>query len=413
VVLPYVNGTKVRFGIPHGERQMYFDRGKKPYLFNGQSITDGCVVFLVEGETDTMRLWQALAAADREVEGGLAVVGLPGANTLQDPHLAAWYAESLSRASKVFVILDNDSDYMVQAQVDAAWKSLRAALPKKAKRVRLPLDVKDVCEFFSRYDLETFDQVIRNVSVPGRSRWSPLDFAAPPPPVRWLVDRQVCRGDVHLLLGEPNLGKSWLTMDLCLAVLQGRPWLGHEVTEPGRVLYVDEENPPDLIFDRLFRLGLRPEDIPRLRYLNNQGILLDRNPDDLLEEALDFQPHLIVLDSLTRFHTGEEDKAGSMSALYNTALKPLARETEAALMLIHHAGKTESNSSYRRSRGSGEIIAMPDAGFDARQAGLNTMTIAMFKSRRRKAGDVMTVAITDTPEGGVKLIGGASLEPPF
>jgi hypothetical protein len=403
VVLPYPNGEKVRKGIPHGEREMYFTRGQSPRLFNEQDA-DRREVVLVEGETDTMRLWQEQQKADFD-PNLIGVVGLSGVNT--------WRTELADaiKAEAIYVILDNDRDYMVQGQVDTAWRQIRGALGSRARRVRLPGDVKDVCEFFNTYTIEDLKELMK--TPVGQSKWSPLDLTSEPPPVRWLVDQLICRGDIHLLLGEPGIGKSWLTMALCLGVINGTDWLGHEVTEPGRVLYIDEENPPDLIFDRLRRLGLTPEGARNLRYLNNEGILLDRHADELLDEALEFAPSLIVLDSLTRFHTGDEDKAGTMATLYNTALKPLARETGAAVVVLHHAGKTESNSSYRRSRGSGEIIANADAGFDVRQSGINLMTIAQFKSRRKMAGDVLHVAITDMPEGGVTLIGGANPNPPF
>jgi hypothetical protein len=408
IILPYPNGNKVRLGIPHGERKFFFDSGVKPGLFHEQDATNKHV-FLVEGETDTMRLWQECRVPGEIVGGQPGVVGLSGIDTWQDS-----FADRFAGADRVYVVLDNDADYNVQARVDNSWRSIRAALGPKARRIRLPSDVKDVCEYFALYDLETLWMIVSNaVSLPGASRWKPLDLTSPPPPVKWLVNNLICRGDIHLEMGEPGIGKSWLTMDMCLAVAQGRPWLGHEVMEAGRVLYVDEENPPDLIFNRLNRLGMTPEDAKNIRYLNNQGILLDKDPDALVDEALEFQPHLIVLDSLTRFHAGDEDKAGSMATLYNTALKPLARETDAAVMLLHHAGKTEANSSYRRSRGSGEIIANADAGFDVRQAGINQLTIAQFKSRRRQAGDLIHVSITDTPEGGVALIGGGAPVPPF
>lgn len=405
VLLPYPNGEKVRKGIPHGEREFYFTSGRKPDLFNQQEAS-WPVVFVVEGETDAMRLWQELHSSEVQNRGA-GVVGLSGIDTWRD-ELAQQFI-----GQRVYVILDNDKDYNVQGRVDSAWRHIRAALGSKARRVRLPSDVKDVCEFFrTGYTVENLHTLCESGS--SQSRWSPLDLTKEPPPVDWLVDQLICRGDVHLLMGEPGIGKSWLTMALCLGVIRGTEWLSQGVTTPGRVLYVDEENPEGLVFHRLrTQLGMTEEEARKVRYLNNQGILLDKDPDQLVDEAVEFGPSLIVLDSLTRFHMGEEDKAGPMAQLYNSALKPLARETGAALVILHHAGKTESNSSYRRSRGSGEIIANVDAGFDARQSGINSMTLATFKSRRRQAGDVLHVAIVDTPEGGVRLIGGVTPEPPF
>ena len=404
VVLPYPNGEKIRKGIPHGEREFFFTSGVKPGLFGPDEL--GQNVFLVEGETDTMRLWQELHAETGK--STYSVVGLSGIETWHDA-----LADRLKDATHVYVILDNDKDYNVQGRVDTAWRNIRASLGAKAKRVRLPGDVKDVCEFFKTgYSLENLHSLLE--SSQGQSRWRPLDLTQEPPPVDWLVDNLIVRGASHILMGEPGIGKSWLTMALCLGVVRGTEWLSHPVLHKGRVLYADEENAEGLVFHRLRRqLGMTDEEARNVRYLNNQGIMLDRDPDSFIDEALEFGPQLIVLDSLTRFHMGEEDKAGPMAQLYNMALKPLARETGAALVLLHHAGKTDSNSSYRRSRGSGEIIANVDIGIDARQSGINTMTLATFKSRFRQAGDVIHVAIQDTPEGGVKLVGGVTPDPPF
>lgn len=405
VILPYPNGEKIRKGIPNGEREFFFTSGRKPDLFN-QEEGDRSSVALVEGETDTMRLWQAVHENGGNEDNRVGVVGLSGIETWRDD-LARHFT------GRVYIILDNDRDYNVQARVDTAWRHIRASLGSRARRVRLPGDVKDICEFFdSGYTLEHLAALMQ--ADTSESRWHPLDLTQEPPPVDWLVDQLLVRGASHIIMGEPGIGKSWLTMTLCLGVVRGTDWLGLPVLHPGRVLYIDEENAEGLVFDRLrSKLGMTPEEAKQVRYLNNQGILLDKDPDALVDEALEFGPQLIVLDSLTRFHMGEEDKAGPMAQLYNNALKPLARETGAALVILHHAGKTESTSSYRRSRGSGEIIANVDIGIDARQSGLNSMTLATFKSRFRQAGDVLHVAIVDTPEGGVRLIGGVNPEPPF
>jgi hypothetical protein len=37
---------------------------------------------------------------------------------------------------------------------------------------------------------------------------------------------------------------------------------------------------------------------------------------------MDYNPVLIVLDSLTRLHTDDENAAGAMSKLYNDGIKP-------------------------------------------------------------------------------------------
>jgi len=82
------------------------------------------------------------------------------------------------------------------------------------------------------------------------------------------------------------------------------------------------------------RSGLPHELLADLRYLNNQGIRLDRKPDEFVEEAMAYNPTLIVLDSLTRLHTDDENAAGAMSTSTTTASSRCSRNGRS---FHHHA----------------------------------------------------------------------------
>lgn len=413
MVFPYKDAEKRRKNLPDGRRIFLWPKGRPLQLFNHHNNPRAKFAFLVEGETDTMRLRQELYSANPDGFIDLsAVYGIPGIESWRDD-----WADALTKHERVYVILDNDQDYNVRARVDTAWRGIRHSLQSRqiaVKRVHLPEDTNDVCEFFDRYDLDALRTLAKRSPVQ-TSRYQALDLTREPPPIRWLVENFVCRGDIHLLIGEPGIGKSWITMALALSVADGGEYfLGHKVREHGRVLYVDEENPEDLIYDRFRKLGLDRQSARNIRYLNNVGIRLDKSDADVLvEEALDFEPALVVLDSLTRFHTEDENHAGAMAALFHNAIKPLARETGAAVVLIHHANKTDSNSSYKRSRGSGDITASVDTGYDVRETGENSLVMANFKSRRKAQGDALYMTINDTADGHVKLIGGDAPNAPF
>lgn len=405
VILPYSNGEKIRPNPtkPLGDRPRFsFPKGKTPGLFHAEEA-NAKTVFLCEGETDTMRLWQALHEEGKSDSVG--VVGVGGINTWQTE-----FGDAFKMAKRVFVVLDNDDDYKVVATVDHVWlHQIRADLGLKAKRIRLPQGVKDVCEFFETADLE----ILRSLAMKGNqvSRFRPLDLTIEPPPADWLLDGLVARGDVTLESGVEGLGKSWVTMGLAVGVVEGwSSFMGRELFLPngtGRVLYLDEENPEDVVYDRLTRLGLK--NTSALRYIWNNGVRLDRNPDLLLEEVLDFQPDLIVLDSFTRFHSEEENNAGSMAPLLNDCIKPLARETKAAVVLIHHHDKGANGP-----RGSGDIAASVDGALDVfstHEPG--AFTIRLRKSRRRLTGDSILVKIIDRPDGSAALMAVEALEPPF
>lgn len=402
-IFPYPNGEKTRKVDADGKRRFFFTEGRRPSLFNAAEA-DRPVVFLVEGETDTMRLWQELRAA--EVDSG--VVGLSGVNAWT-PELA----ESFANAGKVFVILDNDQDYTVRPQVDAAWKQLRHDIGSKAKRIHLPstpIHAKDICEFFDSYDLDTLRSLAKK-KAQGQSRYSPLDLTRTPPPPDWVIEHVAAKSDVNLIHGAGGLGKSWLTMGATLAVAEGWPdFLGKSVQEQGRVLYVDQENPEDVIMTRLKKLGMTENGRRNIRYLWNCGIRLDKGGEEFLEEALDFEPTLIVLDSLTRLHTQDENSAQTMAELFNNGIQPLARETGASVLLIHHDNKGGG------SRGSVDITNSPDNVLQVRGFGEDVpgkFVLKQGKSRRRLGGEELIVSIDDTPDGLVKLNHISAIEAPF
>lgn len=409
VDFPYIDAAgeliavKKRYGVPTGKRSFVWPKGKHPSLYNLRDAGKP-KLFLVEGETDCMRLRQAIGD-----NPDVGVIGLPGIETWN-----ADLAPVFKGASHVWVILDNDDDYSTAGRVDNAFRMIRNDVGIKARRIKLPGGVKDICEFFVDYDLDALRTIVDRQPRAGDSHFPTLDLTSEPPPVNWLVHNLICRGDIHLLIGEPGIGKSWLTMDLTLAVAGVRDtFLGHKVDHHGRVLYFDEENPEDLIFDRMTKLGLTTEAAKNIRYISNVGIRLDKDPDAVIDEALSFEPTLIILDSLTRFHTEDENSAGIMSGLFHNAFKPLARDTGAAVVLIHHANKTDSNSGYKRSRGSGDITASVDAGFDVRELGSGILQLVNFKSRRIAQGEHTYLTLKDTADGQVVLDGGPDLPVPF
>lgn len=364
-------------------------------------------MFICEGETDTMRLWQELRDNGKTAE----VVGLPG--------ISAWrpeYAKLFENAREVIVIVDNDSDYGVQAQVESSWLMLRRDLGPKARRLRLPGNVKDVCEYFKQaFDLDD----LRSLITAPISRYNPLDLTDPgiARPVDWLVEGLMGKGWIGIAFGEPGSGKSWLSLSLAIAVLQGwDKWLGLPLQAQGKVLYIDEENPEDVILARLNQLGLRNQDLPNLRFLHEQNIRLDRDPSAVLDEALGFDPTLIVVDALTRIHTKNENDAGEMSALFNDGLKPLARQTGATVLVLHHANKVTDGNSYRRMRGSVDIGAAYDLALEVQATAPQMMAVKHFKTRRGKLLPPINVQILDTDEGGrtfTRLVSNIEAPPPF
>lgn len=395
----YDAGVKTR-RVNDSEGRTFSFEGTSSLYYHSREFNE--TVIMVEGETDTLRLDQEISK--HGLRNKITVVGLSGLNGWKDE-----YAVDFLNVKHVLVILDNDPGYRERDTADLTFRKIRDSIGRsKVRRVKLRDDVKDICEFFKSYSWESF-MTLTNRS--NKTFYRSLDLTRTPEPYKWMVDNWICQGDVTLLVGEPNVGKSFISMGLAIAVAEGKDnFLGEKLNAHGKVLYIDEENPEDVVFHRLTALGLTPAGMGSIHYYHRQHIRLDRGIDNLLDDALIIQPKLIVVDSLTRVHTQDENNAGAMNTLFNEGIMPLARETGAAVMVLHHTNKSESVSSYNRTRGSSDIGAAIDTGIEVRKIMEDTilgpvkaLSLTHYKSRRNMYGANIKCEIADTLSGDIEL----------
>jgi len=232
-----------------------------------------------------------------------------------------------------------------------------------------------------------------------------------PEPIPWVVPGWLASRDVACIGGEPGGGKTWLAMCLALALATSGKFLGIQVEGgPYRVLYVDEENNPRLVRYRIRKLarglGLSAGDLAALpiRYLNENGLNLDREDRlrTLLSEVERSKPDFVVLDSLVRFHERDENSNAEMARFFEKAIKPLAAQFGAGVILLHHLAKPSRDKSRElghRLRGASDIRAQVDQlwGLDRDQAG--NLTLRHEKCRWAEAARPISVHIVDVDDG--------------
>jgi len=132
---------------------------------------------------------------------------------------------------------------------------------------------------------------------------------------------------------------------------------------------------------------------------------LNKNPNLLLDEVLDFKPKLIVLDSFVAIHGGgsDENSSGSVRTLYQNGIFPLARETGATVLVLHHNNKTPSESPFAKVRGSGDIAGAPDSCFTVGRIDGGQVRVVQFKTRRGRLTDPFNCTIKDLPDGRAEM----------
>jgi hypothetical protein len=182
------------------------------------------------------------------------------------------------------------------------------------------------------------------------------------PPIKWLAKDLVPAGMMGAITGESNSYKSFVTLALAQSVATGTPYLGHfAVEQQGKVLIVDEENDLRLIEKRFRDMGVEPHE--NIIFLSRPGVRLDnyKHMEALLKVVEEINPVLVVLDSLVRFHSKDENSATEMSKV-TRAIGTLTSQ-ERSVVFIHHHKKEQAgskNSGTNSVRGSTDIFASLD-----------------------------------------------------
>ena len=184
---------------------------------------------------------------------------------------------------------------------------------------------------------------------------------------RWLVEG-LCPTDCAAVIGgSPKLGKTWLALELAIAVAGRVPCLGHfPVPQGGRVLlFCAEDSLPDLRarLEGLCRARRLHLDQLDLGVLTIHQLRLDVAADRqrLAATIAVHKPALLILDPFVRLQRAvDENSATEVSAILGE-LRALQRRFHTAIALVHHAKK---NGGHLRPgltlRGSGDFFAFAD-----------------------------------------------------
>jgi len=359
---------------------------------------DASQLIVFEGETDTMAAWQAATDTWKT-----RVLGMSGTDAWKDE-----YAEELfGKAKRVFFVTDNDDPYEspdAAESVERGWKKVKASLGRKARRVRLPKGTSDAAEFFQTYDWAAFHVLLKRAGEPVR-HYPRLNLNQPVPDTDWIVEDFVVANEATVLAADGGVGKTFLMQALSLAVTGGdETFLGLPIKRHGPVIYVDEENSRALAHQRLHALGYDPKKHSDLEYIWYAGVDLIHEPEKLLEEAIEIEPALVIVDSLSRVALGaEENSNDAMTLLMKGGVIPIARETNAGVIVVHHSVKGGGGS-----RGAGAIRNASDQEISVIAAedrkGNKTGILNIFPSKpRRQTAHLHAQIVGDVEKGEVRV----------
>lgn len=158
------------------------------------------------------------------------------------------------------------------------------------------------------------------------------------------------KGHVSLLVGEPGVGKTWFTLAVAKAVVDGKRPLGCAAgnISKGRVLLFAGETGVRLLASRLELLGA-PENIADLKVVSSH-VMAQLSIDTMINTAIgrknisdaikEYQPDIVFFDTMISFMADGKDESSVVDI--NDCLRGLsniAHETGAAIVVVHHFRK--------------------------------------------------------------------------
>ena len=200
--------------------------------------------------------------------------------------------------------------------------------------------------------------------MPVQPAWRLADC---PEQQRWLIDGLWSEEAVGIIGGEPKCCKSFLALDLAVAVAAGIPCLRRfTVTRPGRVLLYPAEDALHVVRRRLEGIcaaaGVSLTELDA-QVITGPSLRLDLEADRarLDETVARRKPRLLVLDPFVRLHRIDENVSGDAAPLL-AFLRDLQRRHAIAVAVVHHARKgAGAIPAGQALRGSSEFHAWGDS----------------------------------------------------
>ena len=333
-------------------------RGVRRVLFGLPALQGQTVAYIVEGEKDV----QALQAI-----GLVATTNMGGAGKWRTKYVDQLRAAGIQR---VVVLPDND-DPGHQHGESVARSCHGAGL--RVTVIELPDlppkgDVSDwLAAGHTREDLLAL--------VHAAPRFAPVDVASSSPegnsierPVlvrladvqpealTWLWPGRLAAGKLALLVGDPGLGKSWISLDVAARLSAGLAWPDGGSAPAGPVLLLSaEDGLADTIRPRLDALGADVAQVHHLAVLRTaeRDRAVQLTDVAALERAIrETHARLMIVDPISAYLGSTDSHRDAEVRGLIAPLAALAERTGAAVLGIMHLAKDRQQPAIYRAVGS-------------------------------------------------------------
>lgn len=243
----------------------------------------------------------------------------------------------------------------------------------------------NLCEDLGVYEAKPFRSSF------GAITWSQLDD--PGPEHEWLIKNVLTRGEIAMVAGQSQAGKSFAVLDACMAISRGIPWFGNR-TLRGAVAYQAGEGARGIkkrirAYRNANNLTLK-DDLPFVLLPARIDLYSsDDHTEKMIEEikhwkrAFNHPLELIVIDTFATATPGGNENDGRDVSLVLERCARVSRETNAAVLLVHHLNadksKIRGHTSLTANLENLLLVEQVEDHFDGEGRQLRRATVAKSK----------------------------------
>jgi len=162
------------------------------------------------------------------------------------------------------------------------------------------------------------------------------------PIINWIVDGLIVEGAVVLLVAKPKVGKSILALNFALAVSRGEP-IFNKNTNKGKALYIALEDRERLVQSRLWNILGKPNELGLDIFCGDISLDKENFREKIKQSILSNDYKLVVIDPLIEAYRGADENNPNEMAKLLSFVREIAQGTNASILLVHHARKSEGD----------------------------------------------------------------------
>jgi hypothetical protein len=229
------------------------------------------------------------------------------------------------------------------------------------------------------------------------------------PPCTWQIDRILPAESVACLYGPSQSGKSFVALDMSLCVATGKPWLGDHKVVQGKVVYVAAEGEHGIRKRLQAWQNYYGHDLGReILVVPYQFNLLEEDERTALlklaVEQLGTIPTMLVIDTLAKNFSGDENTSKDMSRFVNNCIA-LRKSISGTVVIVHHSGKDATKGA----RGSVSLLQGVETQIEASGSVARGTTLRCEKQKDAAPFNRINLQkhwmpIPDDPDGSLVMV---------